>query len=228
MRKMQRHSTASIAFPTPVLILFAILFSSFLIMNINCPCPATPGKWVYLQFVCSKNDQPIVGLPVTVSTETCYTNESGWAGPFGSGFAPGTYTYTFEWWDGQHSGTVTINCSKRDWFFTFQLQNPVIIKTFRVGSAYENYPPVQGLSVTLDGVGTKQTDANGVVEWILDYPFNANGYTLEWTWNGQPASESVLWQDFSKDGVWSKVNDLEPKGEWRTLKSELSSFWLMG
>jgi len=169
--------------------------------------PPPLGKFIHITFTCSQTGKPIVGLPVTIGDVTIKTNEKGEV-VFGSGYGAGTYTYTFEWWDGLHSKTVTIDCTKKDWFYTETLVNPEVHKTFLIDTENNNYPPVVGLDVTLVGYGTKTTDENGYVEWVLDYPFG--DYTLEWTWNSVPASEPVYWKDFV-DGVWKQTNKLEPK-----------------
>jgi len=164
------------------------------------------GRYIHIVFTCSQTGKPIVGLPVTIGTTTELTDADGEV-IFGSGYVPGTYTYTFEWWDGPHSETVTIDCSKQHWYYYEELVNPEVHKTFVVDIRGEPVPQ-EGLEVTLSGYGTQTTDENGYVEWILDYPFG--DYTLEWTWNGEAKSEPVNWEDFI-DGVWEKTNTLEPK-----------------
>jgi hypothetical protein len=166
------------------------------------PRPPPLGKFIHITFTCSQTGKPIVGLPVTIGDVTIKTNAKGEV-EFGSGYAPGTYTYTFEWWDGPHSVTVTIDCTKKDWYYTETLVNPEVHKTFICKDE-----PIEGLEVTLSGYGTQTTDADGYVEWILDYPFG--NYTLEWTWNGEQKTEPVYWAKFI-DGVWEKTNTLELK-----------------
>jgi len=213
MRKTTKKKTIAATAFLLFLIAVAFLIPHFLVNIVDAcwrrnHCHPPLGKWIYIQFTCGQSGKPIVGLPVTIGIETVSTNVDGWAGPFGSGFGPGTYTYTYSWWDGPHSGTVTIDCSKRDWYFYVQLVNPEIHKTFLVDSANQGYPPIEGLDVTLVGYGAKKTDANGYVSWVLDYPFG--DYTLEWTWNGKAGSETAYWADFV-DGVWTQVNNLQPK-----------------
>ena len=216
MRKTSKKTVAATAFLLFLLII-AFLVPHFLGNLVDAcgrhkpphhhPCPPPLGKFIHIQFTCFQTESPIVGLPVTIGDTTIKTDANGWV-VFGSGYGAGTYTYTFEWWDGPHSETVTIDCTKQNWYYYEELVNPEVHKTFLIDTENNGNPPVQGLDVTLVGYGTKKTDAKGYVAWILDYPFS--DYTLEWTWNGEAASEPVYWADFV-DGVWTDVNYLEPK-----------------
>lgn len=83
--------------------------------------------------------------------------------------------------------------------------NPEVHKTFLYALPGEG--PIEGLEVSLSGYENKFTDADGYVEWIVDY--FTKDYTLNWTWNGIPASEAVHFAD--DQCVWEKTNYLEPK-----------------
>ena len=198
----KKKTVAATTFLT-TLITLGIFIPIFWINNNASPL----GKYIHIQFTCFQTEKPIVGLPVTMGLETHNTDAEGWV-IFGSGFASGTYTYTFEWLGVSYSREVTIDCTKKDWYYYEELVNPEVHKTFLIDTPNNGYPPVEGLDVTLVGYGTKKTDAKGYVAWILDYPFG--DYTLEWTWNSIPASEPVYWVDFV-EGVWSKTNYLKPK-----------------
>lgn len=200
--KMQRNAKASIA----VLLLSSFALAITIPFLYNKPAPPL-GKYIHITFTCSSTGNPIVGLPVTIGTATETTDAQGCV-VFGSGYPPGTYIYTFHWWDGDHSQAVTIDCTKKDWYYTESLVNPEVHKYFTLDTPYGDNPPVQGLDVTLVGYGTQTTDAEGYVEWILDYPFG--DYQLEWVWNSQSFVEGVYWKDFV-NGVWSKENFLDPK-----------------
>jgi len=209
MRKTSKKHIATTAFLI-ILVILALL-TPFFVNNVEAcrrkhPRHPPLGKFIHIQFTCFQTGEPIVGLPVTISTTTQLTDSSGWV-IFGSGYAPGTYTYTFKWWDGPHSETVTIDCSQQHWYFYEELVNPEVHKWFFVDTVYD-CPPIEGLDVTLSGYGTKTTDEYGYVSWILNYPFG--DYTLEWVWNGAAASEPVYWAGFV-NGVWEKENYLEPK-----------------
>jgi len=166
------------------------------------------GKFIHIVFTCTQTGKPIVGLKVEIveTGHSAKTNEKGEV-VFGSGYPPGTYTYTFEWWDGPHSETVTIDCSKQHWYYYEELPNLEVHKWFFIKLQGE-LVPYEGLEVTLNpGYGTKTTNADGYVEWILDYPFGS--YTLEWSWNGENFSEPVVFEP--GQGVWERENTLEPK-----------------
>jgi len=164
------------------------------------------GTYIHIVFTCSQTGKPIVGLPVTIGATTETTDASGEV-VFGSGYVPGTYTYTFEWLGKPYSKTVTIDCSQQHWFYYEALLNREVHKWFFIELRGEPVP-YAGLEVTLNpGYGTKITDADGYVAWILDYPFG--DYTLEWTWNGQDFSEPVHFE--VGQVVWEKENTLEPK-----------------
>jgi len=212
MRKLSKKRIVTTAF---LIILATLVLLAPFFRNINpveaCnrrhkPRPPPLGKYIHIVFTCSQSGKPIVNLPVTIGLETHYTDAYGEV-VFGSGFPPGTYTYTFEWWDGTHSQTVTIDCTKQHWYYYETLVNPEVHKTFVI--MIQGSPvPQPGVEVTLSGYGTKTTDVNGYVEWILDYPFG--DYTLEWTWNGDDFTEDVLWADFV-EGIWTGENTLQPK-----------------
>jgi len=200
---VQRNAKASAA----VLLLCSFALAITIPFLYNKPAPPT-GKWIHIQFTCSQSGKPIYNLPVTIGTETHLTDQDGWV-LFGSGFAPGTYTYEWVWWDGPHSEEVTIDCSQEHWYFYESLMNPEVHKWFYVDSVHAGYPPIEGLEVTLVGYGTQKTDSDGYVEWIVDYPFTDT--ELTWTWNGAADSEPVKWADFV-GGIWEKENGLDPKG----------------
>jgi len=216
-KNLSKKKTAATAFLITLMII-AFLVPHFLGNFVEAcrrhkpprPRPPPLGKFIHIVFTCEQTGKPIVGLPVTIGLETIKTDATGEV-IFGSGYAPGTYTYTFEWWDGPHSETVTIDCSQQHWYYYEELVNPEVHKTFVV--LVQGKPvPQEGLEVTLSGYGTQITDADGYVAWILDYPFG--DYTLEWTWNGKVFTENVYWADFV-DGVWTQENTLEPKSWWR-------------
>jgi len=168
------------------------------------------GKYIHAQFVCEQSRLPIVGLDITIGLETHITDQEGKV-VFGSGYASGTYTIEWEWWDGSYSIDITIDCSKKDWClepYPYPLKNPEVHKTFLVDT--HTPVPAEGLDVELVGYGIKTTDAKGYAMWVVDYPFTAT--TLEWTWNSASDSEPVAWIDFI-EGIWSKTNYLEPKSD---------------
>jgi len=215
---MQRKTNASIAFPLLILMMLALTISSFLFVGYVDACrrhkpphpPRHPplGKYIYITFTCSRTGKPIVGLPVTIveTGDIAKTNDKGLV-VFGSGYPPGRYTWSFEWWDGIHNHAETIDCSKQNWYFKETLPNLEVHKWFYI-KVYGEPVPYEGLEVTLNpGYGTKTTDEDGYVEWILDYPFGS--YTLEWSWNGDDFSEPVVFEP--GQGVWDKTNYLDPK-----------------
>jgi len=199
--KTTKKKIAFTAFLT-TLITLGIFIPIFWFNNNN----ASPlGKWIYAQFTCLQTGKPIVGLSVTCKGYyTADTNATGWV-VFGSGFGSGTYTLEWMWWDGPHSEEVTIDCTKKDWFVYYTVINPEVHKTFRVDTV--GYPPIEGLEVSLTGYENRFTDADGYVEWVVDY--FVKDYVLNWTWNGKPGEELVHFED--GQGVWEGINDLEPK-----------------
>ena len=203
--KTTKKKMAFTAFLT-ALISLGIFIPIFWINNNASPL----GTFIHAQFVCDQSDLPIVGLDVTIGLETHTTDVDGKV-VFGSGFGPGTYTIEWTWWDKIHTVDITIDCSTQDWYlqpYPTRLPNPEVHKTFLIELHGGLYIPAEGLDVTLVGYGIKTTDAKGYVAWIVDYPFADT--TLEWTWNGVPATEDVLWTDFV-EGVWTGENVLKPK-----------------
>jgi len=169
------------------------------------------GTYIYVQFTCEQTGESIVGLDVYLYDSLgqgagfSTTNKTGWV-MFGSGLESGTYTIEWIWCDGPHSEKVTIDCSKQDWIYRYTVLNPEVHKTFLYDLPEEG--AIEGLDVELVGYGIKTTNADGYVEWVVDWQFADT--KLTWTWNGVPASESVLKADFV-DCVWEDVNYLEPK-----------------
>jgi hypothetical protein len=222
MRRTTKKKTIATTAFLLFLMLIAFLVPHFLGNSVDAcgrhkpphhhPRPPPLGKYIHAQFVCDQTGLPIKGLVVkVVETGDMATTDSEGKVVFGSGYAPGTYTIEWDWWDGHYSVAITIDCTKKDWYlepYPTRLKNPEIHKTFVVDihGGYET-EPIEGLEVTLVGYGTKKTDAKGYVEWVVDY-FVKN-YTLEWTWNSKPASEPVHFEE--GQGVWEKTNHLEPK-----------------
>ena len=95
---MQRNAKASIAVLLLAIAALAITIS-FLFMKSASPL----GTYIGVTILCEQTDDPIVGLPVTVSypdgtvVATIPTDSEGFAGWFGSGVPDGPYVITYTW-----------------------------------------------------------------------------------------------------------------------------------
>ncbi|MCS7124531.1 MAG: hypothetical protein NZ932_03850 [Candidatus Bathyarchaeota archaeon] len=234
---MLRKSNVSTAFPLLVLMLCALIVSSFFVIGVvdachrrpRPPCPRPrpqpPGKWIEVTILCEETGKPIPdGLAVKCEGPMNFADikftKNGKV-LFGSGVIDGTYVISWTWCGKLWSRTVTIDCSKLIWQFEYKVPNPKIIKHFYYDAPYFDNPPIAGLDVTLyvgtTPVVTLKTDDTGTVVFDGKYVEVGKEYYLKWLWGGVEETEGPItfkYDDFGRlmNCVWEGKNYLKPKG----------------